>query len=237
MGSDLVTVIALGLWQALLPGSLVISSQKRDLTWCYALRSRTSISLKPTLAKPALVCQAVVYVSVADIVTIYHPLLCCCLGQQPKTDKVLQNTDFFNAATSSKMAILLTRSQYVNIAANINSFIRNVAIMEPHVWNHWSSIILPCISLCIWYLRMTPDTMRNSWSVQTSAIFYWQDISLKGFILIKGAEEKSLNYKQCFIKNCCKLQHWEFDQLFCADEERRVQRVCRKTPAGVPCYH
>ena len=68
-------------------------------------------------------------------------------------------------------------------------------------------------------------------------IFYWQDISLKGFILIKGAEEKSLNYKQCFIKNCCKLQHWEFDQLFCADEERRVQRVCRKTPAGVPCYH
>ena len=24
------------------------------------------------------------------------PLLCCCLGQQPKTDKVLQNTDFFN---------------------------------------------------------------------------------------------------------------------------------------------
>ena len=96
MGSDLVTVIALGLWQALLPGSLVISSQKRDLTWCYALRSRTSISLKPTLAKPALVCQAAVYVSVADIVTIYHPLLCCCLGQQPKTDKVLQNTDFLN---------------------------------------------------------------------------------------------------------------------------------------------
>ena len=96
MGSDLVTVIALALWQALLPGSLVISSQKRDLTWCYALRSRTSISLKPTLAKPALVCQAAVYVSVGDIVTIYHPLLCCCLGQQPKTDKVLQNTDFFD---------------------------------------------------------------------------------------------------------------------------------------------
>ena len=96
MGSDLVTVIALGLWQALLPGSLVISSQKRDLTWCYALRSRTSISLKPTLAKPALVCQAAVYVSVAEIVTIYHPLLCCCLGQQPETDKVLQNTNFCN---------------------------------------------------------------------------------------------------------------------------------------------
>ena len=66
------------------------------------------------------------------------------------------------AAISPKMAVLLTRSQYVNIAANINSFIRNVAIREPHAWNHWSLIILQCTPLCIWNLRRTPDTMRSS---------------------------------------------------------------------------
>ena len=94
MGSDLVTVIALGLWQALLPGSLVISSQKRDLTWCYALRSRTSISLKPTLAKPALVCQAVVYVSVAEIVTIYHPSCAAALDNNQKQTKFFKTPTF-----------------------------------------------------------------------------------------------------------------------------------------------
>ena len=114
MGSDLVTVIALGLWQALLPGSLVISSQKRDLTWCYALRSRTSISLKPTLAKPALVCQAAVYVSVGDIVTIYHPSCAAALDNNQKQTKFFKTPTFLIsfiihlAAISAKMAHALT---------------------------------------------------------------------------------------------------------------------------------
>ena len=210
MGSDLVTVIALGLWQALLPGSLVISSQKRDLTWCYALRSRTSISLKPRLAKPALVCQAVVYVSVGDIVTIYHPLLCCCLGQQPETDKVLQNTDFLNFFHYTSRFHKF-KDGHTAHALTICKHNSKYQFLYQECCNHGAtclkSLKLNNTAMHLPMHMIFKNDTRHHEEFLICTIFYWQDISLKGFILIKGAEQKSLNYEQCFIKNCCKLQH------------------------------